>query len=213
MIAILAASDRKAEARSRQWEDAERFKACVGFAGKAAEWDEWSDRLLGTVKSRSVEVYSMMRLVEHKITEKTLEGDDYAVMLAALDDGTLGPEDTEQMSAKLHLLLGNVTTGDAHAVVRRSLNGNGFLAWKRQTSTWNPKTLASGLKCINAAHNPPRIVDVRQIDVCVEEWQSKLEKLAAEYRETISSKVKLAIFHGMLPQEIQEKLLDKCRIQ
>ena len=96
MLAMLTASDRKAEARGRQWEDAERFKACVGFSGKASDWDEWSDRLLGTVKSRSVEVYSMMRLVEHKITEKTLEGEDYAVMLAALDDGTLDPEDVER---------------------------------------------------------------------------------------------------------------------
>ena len=64
-----------------------------------------------------------------------------------------------------------------------------------------------------AAHNPPRIADVCHIDVGVEEWQSKLEKLAAECGETLSSKVKLAVLYGMVPREVQEKLLDKCRIQ
>ena len=98
MLAILNASERKAEARGRQWEDVERFKACVGFSGKITEWDEWSDRLLSTVKSRSVEVHGLMRLVEHKLTEKTLEGDDYAAMLAALDVGTLETEEVERWS-------------------------------------------------------------------------------------------------------------------
>ena len=41
----------------------------------------------------------------------------------------------------------------------------------------------------------------------------KLEKLATEYGETISSKVKLAILYGMMPREVQERLLDKCRVQ
>ena len=117
------------------------------------------------------------------------------------------------MGAKLHRLLIDLTTGDANAVVRRSRNANGLLAWKRLSASLNPKTLASGLKCINAAHNPPRILDVRQIDIQVEEWQSKLEKLAAEYGETISSRVKLAILYRMMPREVQEKLLDKCRVQ
>ena len=49
---------------------------------------------------------------------------------------------------------------------------------------------------------------MRHIDVGVEEWQSKLEKLAAEYGETLSSKVKLGVLYGMVPREVQEKLLD-----
>ena len=139
MLAVLTATDRKAEARGRQWEDADRFKACVGFSGKTSEWDEWSDRLLATVKARSVDAHGLMRLVEDRLTEKTIDGDDYAAILAALDVGTLESEEVELMSAKLHLLLGNLTTGDAHAVVRRSRNSNGFLAWKRLTSSLNPK--------------------------------------------------------------------------
>ena len=35
MMAILAAGDRRAEARGRQSEDVERYKACIGFSGKS----------------------------------------------------------------------------------------------------------------------------------------------------------------------------------
>ena len=128
-----------------------------------------------------------------------------------MDESELDADEVVMIGAKLHRLLMDLTTGDANAVVRRSRNANGLLAWKRLSASLNPKTLASGLKCINAAHNPPRIVDVRQIDVQVEEWQGRLENLATEYGETISSKVKLAILYGMMPREVQERLLDKCR--
>ena len=70
-----------------------------------------------------------------------------------------------------------------------------------------PKTLASGLKAINAVHNPSRITEVRQIDVALEEWETKIERLSVEYGETISGKVKLAILYGILPREVQEKML------
>ena len=51
------------------------------------------------------------------------------------------------------------------------------------------------------------------MDICIEEWEAKLEKLGLEYGEVLTSKVRLAVLYGMLPREVQEKVLDKCRIQ
>ena len=141
-----------------------------------------------------------------------LEAGEFAEMIANADMGMPEPEEVLDISAKLHHLLGNLTTAEAHAVVRRSRGGNGLLAWKRLTANSNPKTLASGLKCINAAHNP-KIVDVKTLDAQVEEWEAKLDRLSVEYGEAVSAKVRLAILYGMLPREIQEKVLDRCRIQ
>ena len=124
-----------------------------------------------------------------------------------------GADEVLEASAKLHHLLGDLTTGEAHAMIRRCRGENGLLAWKKLASSANPKTLASGLKCINLVHNPPRITEVRQIDICIEEWESKLEKLNLEYGEVVSPKVRLAILYGMLPREVQERVLDRCRIQ
>ena len=136
-----------------------------------------------------------------------------AELIANSGIGMPEPEEVLDISAKYHHLLGNLTTAEAHAVVRRSRGENGLLAWKRLTANSNPKTLASGLKCINAAHNPPKIVDVRILDAQVEEWEARLDRLSVEYGEAVSAKVRLAILYGMLPREIQEKVLDRCRIQ
>ena len=48
---------------------------------------------------------------------------------------------------RINLLL-NLTTGEANATVRRC-QGLGWLAWKRLTSSLNPRTLASGIKAIS----------------------------------------------------------------
>ena len=47
------------------------------------------------------------------------------------------------------------------------------------------------------------------MDICIEEWEAKLEKLNLEYGEVVSPKVRLAILYGMLPREVQEKVLDR----
>ena len=65
----------------------------------------------------------------------------------------------------------------------------------------------------SSVHNPPRVAEVRQMDICIEEWESKLEKLSLEYGVVLSSKVRLAVLYGMLPLEDQEEVLDRCRIQ
>ena len=80
-------------------------------------------------------------------------------------------------------------------------------------SELQPQTLASGLKALTAVHNPPKILDIKRMDIQLEEWEAKMERLTVEYSEHISGKVKLAILYGVLPQEVQEKMLDKCRTQ
>ena len=110
---ILEANDRKMDLRGRQWDDSERFKNCTGFAGRTSEWDGWSERLLGTVKSRSTVVYDVMLLVEHKISEKLLETDGYEMVVAAMDESELDADEVVLMGAKLRRLLMDLTTGDA----------------------------------------------------------------------------------------------------
>ena len=122
MARMMEANERKQEFRGKQWDDSERYKNCVGFSGKVADWDEWSDRLLGTVKSRSTEVYDIMRLVEHKLSEKLLETNGYETVISAMDDGAPDADQVALIGAKLHRLLIHLTTGDANAVVRRSHN-------------------------------------------------------------------------------------------
>ena len=56
LAVLMAASDRRQETfareakegRQKHWDDPERFQLCRPFSGKQSEWDEWSERLLGT---------------------------------------------------------------------------------------------------------------------------------------------------------------------
>ena len=130
-----------------------------------------------------------------------------------LDADMPDDKEVEVLSSKLHRLLGDLTTQEANATIRRCRGENGMLARKRLTATHNPKTLASGLKALTAVHNPPKISDIKRVDVLIEEWEAKVEALAVEYSEHLSGKVNLAVLYGMQPQAIQERMLDKCRTQ
>jgi hypothetical protein len=111
----------------------------------------------------------------------------------------------------MYNLLLNLTTGDANAVVRRSL-GSGWLAWKRLTSTMNPRTLASGIKAISQVLNPPKISQAVKADAVLDEWEDKLTKLSTEYSQALTNKMKVAVMYSMLPKDMQEKVLDTCTV-
>ena len=73
-----------------------------------------------------------------------------------------------ETSAQMYNLLLNLTTGEANAVVRRSL-GMGWLAWKRIMSSLNPRTLASGIKAISAVLTPAKVSQAVKADHCLDE--------------------------------------------
>ena len=114
-------------------------------------------------------------------------------------------------SAEMYHVLLNITTGEANAVVRRSL-GSGWHAWKRLTSSLNPRTLASGIKTISAALNPQRITMASKADTVVDGWEDKLVKLQTEYGEVLSSKTKVAVLYSKMPKDFQEEVLDACAV-
>ena len=170
LASLMQASERRQEVmlkeardgRQRSWDDSERFRNCKMFSGKLAEWDEWCERFVGNIKARSPQVCAVLRVIEHKISERELESEQSSQVVEAADPDMPSVEELTDISSKLHHLLGNLTTLDAHAMVRRSRGENGLLAWKKLTLCLNPKTLASGLKAINAVHNPSRITEVRR---------------------------------------------------
>ena len=81
---LVAASDRRAEVmmkesrdvRARHWDDGEKFRNCKTYSGRGVEWEEWSQRLMGTIKTRANKVHALMKLVELNVSDKVLEGDN-----------------------------------------------------------------------------------------------------------------------------------------
>ena len=54
------------------------------------------------------------------------------------------------------------------------------LAWKKLTSSLNPRTLASGIKKISAVLSPNKITQAAKADVEIEQWEDAMAKLSVE---------------------------------
>ena len=84
--------------------------------------------------------------------------------------------------------------------------------WKRLTSSLNLRTLASGVKAITAVLAPPRVSQANRVDQTLDEWEDRLVKLGTEYGQELTAKVKVAVLYGMMPKDLQDKVLDECAV-
>ena len=202
-------SQRDSGGGGKSWDHYDRFKNLKIFSGDAKDFEEWSVKLRSLVAAADINVNKLMKSVEAACTEEQLAQGLYRELIPDFTD-----DDSAfilKTSAEMYHVLLNITTGEANAVVRRSL-GSGWLAWKRLTSSLNPRTLASGIKTISAALNPQRITMASKADAVVDEWEDKLVKLQTEYGEVLSSKMKVAVLYSMMPKDFQEKVLDACAV-
>ena len=167
MSKILAASSRP---RGRPWDDPDRYKSTAGsFGGKGVSWEEWHNKMTGQIKAADVKVSRMFTMVENELTEKDVATEDMEPALGHLVPDEVEKDDyLNEVSAKLHSLLSQITNDDAHSVVSRCRGGNGFLAWKRLCDSSNPKTLATGVVMMKAVLNPQKVVDVRKAESMIE---------------------------------------------
>ena len=189
------------------WDNPEKYKNIAIFSGEQKDWEEFSQKLRSQLAAGSVKTVELMDTAALEMTEESVEDADWALM----SDEQVDEDMVQEMSAKLYNVLMSVTTGEANAVVRRC-RGNGFWAWRRLSTTLNPRTLASGVKAISQVLNPGKIANATKADSMIDAWEDKMVRLNLEYGEVISAKMKVAVLYAMLPKDLQEKVLDKCAV-
>ena len=194
---------------SKRWDSVEKYKNLKLFEGKQQEFEEWNVKFRSLVSAGDPKVGKLMTAIEKECTEDELANGKFTQLEPVY--GSAHEDFIMESSAGMFNILLNITTGEANAVVRRS-NGMGWLAWKRITSSLNPRTLASGIKAISAALTPPKVTQATKADHCLDEWEDKLVKLNTEYSQSITAKVKVAVLYGMMPKDLQEKILDECAV-
>ena len=192
--------------KSGYWDDMTKYKNLKVFSGDQKEWEEFQCKLKGQVGAGDPKVLNLIEEIEAG-AEATAEEENWALV----GDESHTEEAVEEISKKLHNVLLSLTTKEANAVVRRC-RGNGLWAWKRLSSTLNPRTLASGIKMISSVLNPNKITHAAKADIMIEEWEDRMKKLQTEYTEEISAKMKVAVLYAMLPKDLQERVLDKCAV-
>ena len=193
----------------KKWDNLDKYKNLKQFDGKQQDFEEWNVKFRSLVSAGDRKVGQLMSAIEKECTEDELAKGKFNQLEPEFssEDETL----ISESSAGMFNLLLNITTGEANAMVRRSL-GMGWLAWKRLTSSLNPRTLASGIKAISAVLTPPKVTQAMKADHCLDEWEDKLVKLTTEYGQTLTAKVKVAVLYGMMPKDLQEKILDECAV-
>ena len=176
---------------SRQWDHLDRYKNLNVFDGNSKDFEEWNVKFRSLINAGNPKVGRLLKAVEHECSEGELPKNEYDQLQPEFDDRDLSF--VNETSAEMFNFLLNITIGEANSVVRRSL-GSGWLAWKRLTSSLNPRTLASGVKAISAVLAPPRVPQANKADQTLDEWEDKLVKLGTEYGQELTAKMKVAVF-------------------
>ena len=179
------------------------------FDGNSKDLEEWNVKFGSLINAGDPKVGRLLKAVEHECSEEELAKNKYDQLQPEFDERDLSF--VNESSAEMFNLLLNITTGAANSVVRRSL-GSGWLAWKRLSSSLNPRPLASGVKATSAVLASPRVPQANKADQTLDEWEDKLVKLGTEYGQELTAKVKMAVLYGMMPKDLQDKVLDECAV-
>ena len=86
-------------------------------------------------------------------------------------------------------------------IVRGVPVGEGWLAWNKIVSRFDPKTPARALLAMMAATQPKKVRDIRDLPSAIE---SKVKILKEEHNADIDEKIKIALLTSMLPSVIQD---------
>ena len=149
----------------------ERYKNVKTFDGNSKEYEEFSNKLRSQIAAGDGRVAKLVESIEHDCTEEQLVKGKYD---ECIDENDV--EFIETASAQMFNVFLNMTTGEANAMVRRC-HGKGWLAWKKLTSTLNPRTLASGIKAISSVLSPGKIGQASRADTEIELWEERMSKL------------------------------------
>lgn len=150
-----------------------------------------------------------MRVVQNDCLEEELAKNLFDECSPEFDEGGAGF--INETSSQMQNLLLNLTSEETNATVRRC-QGHGWLAWKRITSSLNPRTLAFGVKAVSLLLSPGRIAKAAKADSELDLWEDRMAKLSSEYGQNLSDKVNVAVLYSMLPKDLQERLLDECAV-
>ena len=129
-------------------------------------------KVLGQVGAGCPRARVLMRHVTEKLTESKMEAGDWTEMDTVYFDDQ---EWVEEAFGKIFNLLMGLTSCEANATVRRS-NQNGLLAWRRLSTSLNPRTLASGVRAIAMAITPDEISHAIKADSAIDKWEDAMVK-------------------------------------
>ena len=188
--------------------DGKAFGRLETFAGEEKKWKEWLFNVKVVIRSCNVEVWKWLVWIEgskDQWRDEMWDGPDGWKAQMMSPDGP-GHEVYEKASAELFGQLCLLTTGEANVLVRGAFGENGFVAWKKLLDRYDAKTPGRMLKVLLGVLRPSEIKNVKEVPKRMEEWEIKVKDLEREFDEKLSPNIKLAVFVGMMPKELQDEV-------
>ena len=118
MNKLIETNDKKVKS-GHNWDAIAKHKNTKPFSGSPSEWEEFAQKFKSQVAAGWSDAAEMLQCVDEDITEASSEKEDWSK--GSLHDNS----EFEQVSKKTYNLLMSLTTGEAHASVRRC-RGNGL---------------------------------------------------------------------------------------
>ena len=161
------------------------------FDGEQSKWEAWAHSFKSAIRSACPEVLVTMEEAE-KMT------------LTATDDNLEEVEEIEKKSGEMYNILSQYCTGEALNVIKGITSFQGFHAWQKLYRKYNPKTMARAIRLMTDVTGPKPVKEIREVEAAITLWETRVTKLHAEFNETMSPTMKIAILTGMMPTAIQD---------
>ena len=167
-----------------------RYVRVDTFKGGHTEWEDWSFAFKRTIRSMSIDAYKKMVEVERSTED--------------IEELTELEPSLEQRSGELYDALCQFCTGEALSVIKSVDDMQGMRAWQKLFKKYNPKTMARGVRLLGEVTSPPKVKELRDIEVDVNRWEEKCKTLSTQFKEDLSNNMKIAVFTNMMPISIQD---------
>ena len=167
-----------------------KFIKADSFGGDMSKWDDWSFKFKRSVNTMNRDMCRLMTVWESR-------EDD-------IDEEEKMSREFQQRSAELYDILCERCDGEALMIVRQVNDMEGVRAWQKLFQRYNPRTMARGLRMLSEAVNPPRAKNLADVETLVSKWEDRVKRLETQFGETISDKMRMAIFTNIMPVAIQD---------
>ena len=127
---------------------------------------------------------------------------DWDLFFHDLEDWT--DDEATKGGQEVYAALAALVTGDAKTIVRSVTNGNGWEAWGRLHSRFDPRTPAKALMMMMAVLQTRKVKDSRELPNTVQDWEVKVKNLEVEHGINLDPKIKVALLTSFLPADLQD---------
>ena len=212
--AAAAASEEKTTATNKNKDDNKKtldhhFQKKIGkFDATAKGWSDWRFQVrmaAGAADTKIVEVLNLVEKLDEELTTITRAEWEKEHELLSEKGFHL-----KRWSAELYEALALSSAGESLTLVRSVGELDGFEAWRKLNSYFNPTTPARALHCLLDLVNVQKVTKDTDLIMKIEEWMIKAKTAEKDFEEKISDRMQIAIITGMCSDSVRDIILQQA---